>query len=162
MQSISNYNKNRLKLSDTLREFENQIQSLVSDLDKYKQKENPSEKYIFYKQQQINSLKNTLEVFIEFQESSTAQMINYTKEISKLSTTVFKLEGICLYHGICNFSYYLRMRKDALIFTIKEAFNNGYRQTPFELLPEATLEDKKNSQISHLISKAKQLKEHGK
>ena len=68
MQSISNYNKNRLKLSDTLREFENQIQSLVSDLDKYKQKENPSEKYIFYKQQQINSLKNTLEVFIEFQE----------------------------------------------------------------------------------------------
>lgn len=162
MQSVSNYNKNRLKLTEAINEFENQIKGLVKDLDQYKKKENANDKYIFYKQQQIKSLKNTLDVFMEFHESSMAQMINYSREISKLNTTIFKLEGICLFHGICNFSAYLRMKKETLILTVKEAFNNGYRQTPFELLPNTTLEDKKSSLINQLIAKAKQLKEHGK
>lgn len=162
MHTISKYNRNRLKLSDAIIEFEDQIKILIKDLDQYKQRDNASEKYIFYRQQQINSLKNTLEIFIEFQESSTAQMINYSKEISKLNTTIFKLEGICLYHGVSNFSTYLRMKKEALIYTIKEAFDNGFRQTPFELLPNITLDDKKSNLINHLIKKAKQLKENSK
>ncbi len=139
MNSISNYNTNRLRLRDALKEFEQQIQSLTEDLERYRQKENASEKYIFYKQQQIGSLKNTIEIFIEFQENSTMQLIENSKEISKLNTRIFKLEGVCLYHGISNLNYYLRMRTNALIFKIKQAFNEGFRQIPFEIMEGAQL-----------------------
>ncbi|MDF2447510.1 MAG: hypothetical protein K0R26_14 [Bacteroidota bacterium] len=162
MQTISNYNKSRLRITDALTDFETQIKNLTNDLEIYKQKENANERLVFHKQQQINSLKNTIDLFIEFQESSTFQMISYAKEISKLNTTIFKLEGICLLHGISNLGYYLRMKKDVLIFTVKEAFQNGFRQTPIELLPEIDNQTTKENFISPLVNKAKQLNNNGK
>ena len=103
-----------------------------------------------------------MEIIIEFQENSNMQIMNYTKEVSKLNTMILKLEGICLYHGICNIQYYLRMQTNVLILTIKEAFKNGFRQTPFELLQSPTIQEIKESQISHLTTKAKQIILNGK
>lgn len=162
MHTATNYNKKRLNFSDTLKEFEQQIKNLVSDLDNYKQKENHNKKYVFYKQQQINSLKDTLFFFYEFKENTDLQMINYSKEKAQLNNKIFKLEGICLYHGIWNLNYYLRMEKDILIKNVQRAFKEGWIQTPVELLPETTPKERNESKISHLITKAKQLNINGK
>lgn len=128
------FNKERHKLNDAIKQFENQISNLSEDLERYKSKENASEKYIFFKKQQIEILKSTLESFNEYSDVTNEIILANQKQIAKIKSKNFRLEGICLLHGISDFISYLRMSEFQFIATIKDAYSNKWRNTPFELL----------------------------
>lgn len=54
------------------------------------------------------------------------------------------------------------MKTQALIATVKKAFDEGFRQTPFDLVENSSQQEKSRMQISHLAMRAKQLKVNGK
>jgi hypothetical protein len=157
-----NFNNERLKLVDAITQFENQIINLQEDLLHYSNRTDASEKYIFLKQQQIKVLSSVIETLTEYSENTNQIYSANQKEIAKLKNEVFKLQGVCIFHGISNFNYYLRMKTNALILTVKNAFNEGYRQTPFELIHPSSNQEKIKMQISHLTMMAKQLNGNGK
>lgn len=148
MGASNNYHKKRLELSDALNEFKKQIEVLVKDLENYKLNPKANEKYIYFKNQQILSLKSILETFNDFQDTSNGQILSYEKEIGKLNNKVFKLEAVCLYHGITDLDYFMRMTNDVIISNVKRCYDENWRQTPFEIR-HSDFEKTTRFQITH-------------
>ena len=48
---------------------------------------------------------------------------------------IFKLEAICLLHGISDLNLWYNNRTIDVANQVKEAYTEGWRQTPFDLLP---------------------------
>lgn len=128
-----NFNQERLKLNDAVTQLQNQISGLKADFERYRQSPKYSEKFGFFKEQQIKILESVVESFNEYSDNTNLLFIENQKEVAKLKNRIFKLEGICLLHGISNMGYYLRMRTQVLVYIVKQAFNEKWRQTPFDL-----------------------------
>ncbi|MBA2610537.1 MAG: hypothetical protein H0U95_01105 [Bacteroidetes bacterium] len=129
------YSQQTLKLADALTQLKNEFTYLQTDLEKYKGSSRPIEKVIFYKEQQIKSLTSIFNCFTEFKEQSDKLFSETEKTIAIKEDKNFKFEGICLLHGIRDFSYYLRLPTKKLAELLKDAMQNQWRQTPLELLP---------------------------
>ena len=129
-----NFNQNRLKLVDAITQLQNQITNLKEDLQRYQVKPNASEKFVFFKQQQIKVLENVAETFTESMESNNQTFQSNQKDIARLNTDVFKLQGICLYHGIIDINRYMRMEKNKLIAYVQNAFKEKWYQMPFGIM----------------------------
>lgn len=129
-----NFNQERLKLVDALTQMQHQINALKQDLEHYKQKPNASEKYIFFKQQQIKVFETVMDSFNEHSNNVNQIFAANQKKISKLETQNFKLIGVCILHGINNLNSYLRQETNSLILLVKDALKNNWRQTPFEIM----------------------------
>jgi hypothetical protein len=129
-----NFNQNRLKLVDAITQLQNQITNLKEDLQRYQDRPTASEKYVFFKQQQIKVLENVAETFTENMESNNQAFQDNQKEIAKLNTDVFKLQGICLYHGIIDINRYMRIEKNKLIAYVQTAFKEKWYQIPFGIM----------------------------
>lgn len=157
-----NFNHERLKLVDAIAQLQNEINNLKEDLLRYSHKTNASEKYIFFKKQQIKVLESVLTAISDNIDINNQIFDSNQKEIANLKIEIFKLQGVCMYHGISNFNSYLRMKTNALISTVKRAYNEGFRQTPFELIENYSIREKNQMQISHLTMMAKQLNINGK
>ena len=142
-----NFNQERLKLADALKQLNDQITNLSEDLERYKATPKASEKFVFFKSQQIKILESILESFNEYSDNTNQLFTDNQKEIAKLKTENFKLFGICILHGISNINSYAQMKKNAVVDLVKRAFAEGWRQTPFELTPTITPQDKKETSI---------------
>lgn len=129
-----NFNQNRLKMVDAITQLQNQITNLKEDLQRYEVKPNASEKFVFFKQQQIKVLENVAEAFTENMESNNQIFQSNQKDIANLNTDVFKLQGICLYHGIIDINRYMRMKKNTLIEYVQTAFKEKWYQMPFGIM----------------------------
>lgn len=142
---MQNFNQERLKLKDATIQLENQINNLTEDLQRLKSNPKATKNLIFFKQQQIKQLIQVKETFIEYEQNTNEIFKSQEKEKRDLENENFKLLGICFYHGISNVAYYLSIQKNALIQIVKNAFNEGWRQTPLEILnpPALTKQEKK-------------------
>lgn len=156
----TNFNHERLKLVDAITQFQNQITNLKEDLLHYSNKPNASEKYIFFKQQQIKVFESILIAVNDNTESTNQIFDTNQKEIAKLKNENFKLTGICLLHGISDISFYLRSKTNQIIAQVKQAYMEGWRQTPTELKQQFTKHD--IVEISNLFKQARQLNINGK
>lgn len=165
MSELKNKHNHRLKLIEALKEFQNQIENIASDLNSYKLKPNSSTRYIYFKEQQIKTFQNILECFIEFQENATAQLIESEKKNARLNKQTMKLEGICLIHGISNFDYFLRMNLDCIIKKVQQCYLENLRETPNEIrnLNSQGLEVIKTNAFSVQLHQLKEThtKQHG-
>jgi chromosome segregation ATPase len=123
-----------LNIADAITQLENQINALQEDLTRYKTRIDASEKFVFFKQQQIEILKTSKAGIIDFIETTNAQILQQQKEIGKLKNQKFKLEGICFLHGISNVLSYLNQPEKTLIKTVTDALKNNWRQTPADIL----------------------------
>lgn len=135
---MKNFNAERLKLADATTQLKTQINALKDDLARYRARPDASEKYAFFKEQQIKTLEAVAESFTEYADSTDAIYSEQLKEIAALKNKVFSLEGISLLHGISNLHVYMQMKKESLIRMVKSAFQDNWRQTPFDLLDNTT------------------------
>jgi hypothetical protein len=131
---VQNFNAERLKLFDAVEQQTKQIESLKEDLQRYKAKAGASDKYIFFKSQQIKVLESTLETVIQYSVVNDQIFSDQQKEIRTLQDQVFRLEGISILHGISNLFSYMQMKKEELIALVKTAYTENWRQTPIEIL----------------------------
>lgn len=165
MSELKNKHNHRLKLIEALKEFQNQIENMVSDLNSYKLKPNCSAKYIYFKEQQIKTFQNILECFIEFQETANVQLLESEKRNAKLNKQTVKLEGICLIHGISNIDYFLRMNLNSIVEKVKHCYSENFRETPNEIrnLYDPGLEIIKTNAFSVQLQQLKEThtKQHG-
>lgn len=129
------YSQETLKLTDALTQLEIEIKTLTADLERYKKTKNFSERLVFYKDQQIKVLLNVLESIRDFKELSDDIFFKEQKQIAKKEELIFKFEGICLLHGISDFTNYLDMSVTKLTNLVKEAYTEKWRQTPLQLMP---------------------------
>ncbi|MDF2449425.1 MAG: hypothetical protein K0R26_1929 [Bacteroidota bacterium] len=137
-----NYSNESRKLNDSLSDMQKQIDSLKNDLDYYRQNPKANAKVAFFKEQQIKIFAHILESFYEFKDNTDILIQQQQKENAILADEKFKLEGVCLIHGISNLPYYMRMKTAALIKLVQQAFNENWRQTPFEIKPHSTPQER--------------------
>lgn len=151
---MRNFNTERLKLADAITQQQNQIDALKEDLERYKARTGASEKYIFFKEQQIKTLQAVAESFTEYADITAGIYAENRKEIAALKNKVFRLEGIILLHGI-NIYMYMRMSLKGLIYLVKKAYSEGWRQVPFELQEQQPIKHDPNHK--KIIQQAKTL-----
>lgn len=131
---MQNFNAERLKLFEALEQQQTQIDALKEDLQRYKLKPGASEKFIFFKSQQIKVLESTLETVIQYSVVNDQIFTDQQKKVSALQDQVFRMEGISILHGISNLFSYMQMKKEVLINLVKTAYTENWRQTPIDIL----------------------------
>lgn len=127
------FQKKKIELSDSLNDLDNIIDSMAKDLERYKQKENTSEKYIFYKEGQIMDLRRLRLTIEEFVEQFSSDYMNVSKMVGKAKNEIKKLEVVALIHGIIDLKHYTMLSYNELLNLLKEAYNEKWRQTPREI-----------------------------
>jgi hypothetical protein len=128
------YSAQTIKLSDAIYSLQQEINLLIADKDKYSQKKEASEKFIYYKKQQIKSLQNVLLIFKDFQEQTNAEFLNQEKTLALANDKIIKLEGVCLLHGIHDINTYLNRTSNQITDMVLDAWKEGWRQTPIAIL----------------------------
>lgn len=152
---MQNFNNNRLNIFDAVEQQQKQIDSLKADLERLRANPKATDRLIFFKEQQIKVFESVIETILEYSVINDEIFSDQQKQIAKLKDENFKLIGVCMYHGISDLNYYLRMKTNALIQTVKRAFTEGWRQTPFELKTEPIRTDIK--ELRGAVSKAQQI-----
>ncbi len=117
-------------IKQTISLLENTIHTMNSDLAKYKQKDNYSEKYVYYKNALIRDLHTIKNDFLAFSEELNAELLNAQKELAKTKKRAFKLEGIIILHGITNVESYLSMEEQQIIELVIKSQKEGWKQLP--------------------------------
>lgn len=117
------------------------INQIQSDLE---QSKNSTNKYSYFKQQQIKILTNVVNELGALMD--TLQWDKNNKEHA--DDKIFKLEGICLLHGISDIEYYYSFPTMYVANLVKEAYAENWRQTPVDLLPNNKIDLIKNPKIA--------------
>lgn len=115
-------------LTDQLTALHKIITQMQTDLQQYQQK-NGQNKYTYFKQQQIKIMLNV------YGELETMANLMLKDKAFTADDTIFKLEGICLLHGISDLNLWYNTRTIDIAKQVKKAYGENWRQTPFDLLP---------------------------
>jgi len=129
------YNNETLKLSEAVKQLQEQINALKADLETYNQSPKFNKRFAFYKSQQIKVLENVAESINDFKTETDLIFTEAEKQAAIKEDKILKLEGICLIHGISDLTTYLNYPVKDIVETVKDAYANKWRQTPLQLMP---------------------------
>lgn len=122
------------KITDALQQMREEIKILKKDRDSYKARTGHSEKFLYYKNQQILVFESILLTFEDYADEVCTETIQRNKEFALKDQDIWKLEGICLFHGIHDVAYYRSLSKYQITDMVLEAWQEGWRQKPSAFL----------------------------
>lgn len=126
-------------LKTAIEDFETEISKLRRELKNYKAKPGHSPKFAEFKQVRINIMQNVIVALNDYSALNDSLVYQTEKQIATLEITVFKLEAICLLHGVGSSIFtYLQMPDTTLGNLVKQCYNQNWRQTPLEILADYT------------------------
>lgn len=125
------------QLKTALAEFQDELEKMQAQYNQYIEKPAHNKRYAAYKLVQIRVLQNTVDTLMEYAMQCNAEMQQMADKILKLEGVIFKLESICLLHGVGGSIFtYMQMSENALGLLVKKCYGEGWRQTPLELLAD--------------------------
>lgn len=120
-------------LKTALIAFSKEIEILQTDLANYQKTKTYSEKFGFYKKQQIAQLAAIYNTFINAFEELTQDLITKSKQLGKKENQILILEGVCILHGIDDLSVYYQKTPHQIINLVLEAYQENWRQIPYAI-----------------------------
>jgi len=124
-------------LKTALEQAQVEIQKMQTEVAEYTQKPEHSPRFAAYKKVRVKIFENLIDCLFDALIEAEAYRVTNEREILSLNTTRFKLEAVCLLHGIGGSLFtYLQMPERTLGELVKKCYSQNWRQTPLELHPE--------------------------
>lgn len=123
-------------IKTALNEAQVEIEKMQTELAEYTKKPEHSPRFAAYKKVRVKIFENLIDCFFEALMEAEAVNMAHENQINTLNTMRFKLEAVCLLHGIGGSLFtYLQMPEKTLGELVKKCYSQNWRQTPLELHP---------------------------
>lgn len=122
-------------LKNAMADFTQEIEKMQAELADYTQRPGHSPKFATFKRVRLQIMQNLMDCLQDYMALNESLQNEEQAKITRLETAVFKLEAICLLHGLGPSIFtYLQMDEKTLALLVKQCYGEGWRQTPLELL----------------------------
>ena len=117
-------------INDALNQLQAEINSLTADLNSYSKRPKASEKYIMYKQIQIEVFKAIQITIVDLFNELNAELKKQGKKLQDADEKITILEGVCLLHGVHDINSYFSYSPHQITNMVLDAWKENWRQTP--------------------------------
>ena len=121
------------KITTALNIFAGEIERMRTDAEAYSKQPNASERALHFKRAQIEIFAGIHDAVADYKAATDDVVLETERKLALAQETIFKLEGICLLHGIYNIGDYMRRSAHELGTMVQQAYADGWRQTPAAL-----------------------------